>query len=137
MDNQLIETADKKTQQVSCHTYTDLLAEQARIVARLSEITSILSSDNSTVSQNTPPPKQQSFLKDFDRKAYAMGLIWRNPEISTRQLAKKVGVAQSTLFLPSWSDVAAILRGRKNNARDNYKNHHIDEELGDDHERYQ
>lgn len=116
-------------------TQADLLAEQARIVARLAEITAILTSENSAVP--TASGGRQPFGKEFDCKAYAIGLIWRNPEISTRQLAQKVGIAQSTLFLPSWSDVAAILRGRKNNARDDYKNHHIDEELEDDHERYQ
>jgi hypothetical protein len=127
------EFSEKSVLAAKLDKQAELLAEQARIVSRLAEITAILNAD-------IPPAgktRKQSFPKDFDRKAYAMGLIWRNPEISTRQLAQKVGVAQSTLFLPSWSDVAAILRGRKNNVRDNYKNHHIDEDQEDSYEQEQ
>lgn len=123
------------TAKLDKHMQADLLAEQARIVARLAEITAILSNGNPPTTHIKSVPTQ-SFPKDFDRKAYAIGLIWRNPEISTRQLAQDVGIAQSTLFLPSWSDVAAVLRARKNISAD-YKDHHIDEEPENDHERYQ
>lgn len=90
----------------------ELLAEQSRIVARLVEITSILSSENPEVA--SAPTMQTNTPVEFDSKAYAIGLIWRNPTISTRELAQKVGVAKSTLFLPSWADVAKFIKARKN-----------------------
>lgn len=114
----------------------DLLAEQARIVARLAEITAILNADNVPAVKNTSDGKQ-TFPKDFDRKAYCIGLIWRNPAISTRELAKKIGVAKSTLFLPSWSDVAAVLHARKNLSLGGYKDHHINDDLEDSYEQDQ
>lgn len=114
------------TPQTSCHPRADLLAEQTRIVARLGEITSLLSSENPPIHTNTAPAN--SGTADFDRKAYAIGLIWRNPAMSTRELARKVGVSKSTLFLPSWSDVAAVLRARKNLSLNEHKGHHIDDE---------
>ncbi|HBG28365.1 MAG: hypothetical protein A2Y10_08705 [Planctomycetes bacterium GWF2_41_51] len=113
-------------------TQADLLAEQARIVARLAEITAILSSDNPIVSQNTPP--KQLYPKEFDRKAYAVGLIWLNPSISTQELAKKVGVNRTTLYLPSWSDVAKVLRARMNLSIKEHKDYHLDEDMEDNNE---
>ena len=104
-----------------------LLTEQSQLVARLSEITALLSSGHLPT-----PPKAGATKKptppDIDRKAYAIGLIWRNPNISTRDLAKKVGVSKSTLFLPSWKDVGAVLRARKNMCLGDHKDHHTDEE---------
>ena len=128
MDAQLTDIGIKtlETEQASRHSRTELLAEQSRIVARLGEITSLLYSENPQIHTNTAP--EPNGTADFDRKAYAIGLIWRNPAMSTRQLARKVGVARSTLFLPSWLDVAAILRARKNLSLDDHKGHHIDEE---------
>ncbi|OQA02991.1 MAG: hypothetical protein BWY69_00722 [Planctomycetes bacterium ADurb.Bin401] len=111
-------------------TQTNLLAEQTSIVARLAEITAILNGNNPPAVKNKSAPAK-SFPTDFDRKAYAIGLIWRNPSISTRELARKVGVNHSTLFLPNWSDVAAVLRARKNLSLDHYKDHHIDEDMED------
>ena len=110
--------------------HTKLLTEQASIVARLGEITSLLTSEDLSLTHTKSIPKQ-SFPKDFDRKAYAIGLIWRNPAISTRELARKVGVNHSTLFLPSWSDVAAVLRARKNLALDKPRSYHLDDDLED------
>jgi hypothetical protein len=71
----------------------------------------------------------QSFPKDFDRKAYAIGLIWLNPSISIQELAKKVGVNRTTLYLPSWSDVARVLQARKNPSPNAHKDYHIDEDI--------
>jgi len=118
-----------QTSEIS-QTHARLLAEQASLVARLAEITAILSNGNlpTTLIKSVPA---QSFPKDFDRKAYAIGLIWRNPAISTRELARKVGVNHSTLFLPNWSDVAAVLRARKNVALEKPRNYHVDDDLED------
>jgi hypothetical protein len=107
--------------------HAELLAEQAHLVARLSEITSLMSSGC------LPEPSKTATAEpcvpsDFDRKAYAIGLIWRNPNIATRDLAKKVGVARSTLSLPTWKDVADVLRARRNLSASDYKKHHIDED---------
>jgi hypothetical protein len=126
MNAQLKSINNKEAQRASRHSQAKLLAEQARIVARLVKITSILSSENPPI--HTKTTKEAGDSTDFDRKAYAIGLIWRNPAMSTRELAHKVGVARSTLFLPSWSDVAAVLRARKNLSRSDYKGHHIDEQ---------
>ena len=104
-----------------------LLAEQAQLVARLGEITTLLSSGHLPFTPKTTLP-QSPVPVDFDRQAYAIGLIWRNPGISSRDLAKKVGVARSTLSLPSWKDVADVLRARRNLSANDYKNHHLDEE---------
>lgn len=114
----------------SLHTRAQLLAEQARIVARLAEITSLLSLENPPAKVSPEPQTEDS--DDFDRRAYAIGLIWRNPDISTRELAQKVGVSKSTLFLPSWSDVAAVLRARKKLSLDRYKDYHTDNDPEDD-----
>lgn len=108
----------------------ELLAEQARLVARLGEITAELSSGRLSAPQKTTP--NATVPSGFDCKAYAIGLIWRNPVISTRELARQVGVARSTLSLPSWSDVAAVLRARKNLSHSDYKGHHIDNEDEDE-----
>jgi len=129
-------TSNSEMLQEHEQTHARLLAEQASIVARLAEITTILSNGNLPTTPIKSVPAQ-SFPKDFDRKAYAMGLIWWNPEISTRQLARKVGVNHSTLFLPNWSDVAAVLRARKNLSLGEYKDHHIDDELEDSYEQDQ
>lgn len=104
-----------------------LLAEQAQLVARLGEITALLASGP------LPPPSKTAALEptlrsDFDRKAYAIGLIWRNPNISTRNLAKKVGVAKSTLFLPGWKEVGDVLRARRNLSASDFKGYHTDPE---------
>ncbi len=112
---------------------TDLLAEQARIVAQLGEITAILNCSRPAAVLNKSA-SAQSFHKDFDRKAYAIGLIWRNPAISTPELAKKVGVNRTTLYLPSWSDVAKVLRARKNLSLNEHKDYHIDEDMEDNNE---
>ena len=105
----------------------ELLAEQARLVSRLGEITSLLSTATLPVHTKTAA-MDATIPSEFDRKAYAIGLLWRNPSISTRELAKKVGVARSTLSLPGWSDVAAVIRARRNLCAGDYKNHHMDEE---------
>lgn len=104
-----------------------LLAEQAQLVARLGEITALLASGQLPPSSKTAA-SEPALRSDFDQKAYAIGLIWRNPNISTRDLAKKVGVSKSTLFLPSWSDVAAVLRARRNMSLSESKNRHIDDD---------
>lgn len=104
-----------------------LLAEQTRLVARLGEITALLTSGQLPPSSKTAAPDHTT-PPDFDRKAYAIGLLWRNPSISTRELAKKVGVARSTLSLPSWKDVADVLRARRNLSASDYKDHHTDPE---------
>ncbi len=107
--------------------YVGLLAEQAQLVARLNEITTRLSSTRLPEVPKTAD-SEAAIPSEFDRKAYAIGLLWRNPAISTRELAKKVGVARSTLFLPSWSDVAAVIRARKNLCASDFKDHHVNEE---------
>lgn len=110
-----------------------MLAEQARIVARLAQITAMLTSDD-TVTPNTSAGGRQLFPKGFDRKAYAVGLIWLNPAISTQELAKKVGVNRTTLYLPSWSDVAKVLRARENLCPNEHKDYHIDEDMEENNE---
>ncbi|HRS72356.1 MAG TPA: hypothetical protein P5175_10970 [Anaerohalosphaeraceae bacterium] len=116
------------TAKLDKQTRADLLNEQARIVARLAEITAILTSDDPPAIKNTSPSKQ-TFSKTFDRKAYAVGLIWLNPSISTQALAKKVGINRTTLYLPSWSDVARVLQARKNLSPNEHKDYHIDEDI--------
>lgn len=128
IDRMNTRSTDLKTQVFDAQqAYSELLAEQSRLVARLGEITALLSAVN-------PPTYHKTVTSDattppgFDRKAYAIGLLWRNPTISTRELAQKVGVARSTLFLPSWSDVATVIRARGNLSLRDYKNHHLDNE---------
>jgi hypothetical protein len=110
-------------------TQSDLLAEQACIVARLAEITAILNSENTSATNASAANKL--LPRDFDRKAYAVGLIWLNPSISTQKLAQKVGVNRTTLYLPSWSDVAKVLRARKNLSPNGHEDFHKDEDMED------
>jgi hypothetical protein len=115
-------------------TQADLLAEQARIVARLAEITAILSNGNLPTTHIKCVPTQ-SFPKDFDRKAYCIGLIWRNPTISARELTRKAGIARSTLDMPGWSDVVSVLKAsQKASSKDckDYKSY--TEDVDDDQE---
>jgi hypothetical protein len=122
------EFTEKSVPTAKLDNQADLLAEQASIVARLAEITAILSNGNQPTTHIKSVPAQ-SFPKDFDRKAYAIGLIWLNPSISIQELAKKVGVNRTTLYLPSWSDVARVLQARKNPSPNAHKDYHIDEDI--------
>lgn len=109
--------------------HVDLLAEQARIVARLAEITAILNGGNPLAVKIKSVPTQTR-PKDFDRKAYAIGLIWRNPAISARELTRKAGIARSTLDMPGWSDVVNILKASKKASSNDYKDY--TEQVDDD-----
>lgn len=89
-----------------------LLAEQSALLDRLQEVNRQLTQamgGNGARCGKKPRPART----DFDRQAYAVGLIWKNPTISTRQLARMVGVSKSTLFLPPWKDVGDMLKARK------------------------
>ncbi|OHB55653.1 MAG: hypothetical protein A2Y12_15060 [Planctomycetes bacterium GWF2_42_9] len=116
------------------HWHMDLLAEQALLVSRLVEITGLLTFDNPPMVKTTSIRKQ-SFPKDFDRKAYCIGLIWRNPTISARELTRKAGIARSTLDMPGWSDVVSVLKAsQKASSKDckDYKSY--TEDVDDDQE---
>ena len=69
---------------------------------------------------------------DFDRQAYAVGLIFRQPQITARELARKVGVALGTLYSPAWSDVARFLRGRQSARHDGRFNGIVRDETRDE-----
>jgi len=49
---------------------------------------------------------------DFDRQAYAIGIVWRNPSIPVRDLAAKVGVNHQVFYQPQWADLGRVLRAR-------------------------
>jgi len=89
---------------------TDLLAEQAAIVHRLAEITAQLTG------QPTPtfPERRPPLPDDFSWPAYAIGLLFEQPDMSARELAKRVGVTHGALYNSQrWSRVAKFLRARE------------------------
>jgi len=131
MDNQRIyhNTKTPPTGQPSTDPLrADLISEQVRLVQRLTEITAQLAAQNN-VSISGPSSVQPSFPKDFDLQAYAIGIIWRNPNISTRELAKKIGVSHAAFHCPGWADVARILKARKSAKYINVKDSTDEEEL--------
>lgn len=102
-------TSSEKSSKKSGPDPAGLLAELATLHQRMGEITAQLQGLPAGALRADPV---QVAPPDFDRQAYAVGLIWRNPSIPVRELAEKAEVAVSTLYRRSWKDVRAVLEAR-------------------------
>jgi len=110
----------RKTSDLRKMPAADLLAEQAAIVQRLAEITAQLNG------QPTPsiPERRPPLPEDFSWPAYALGLLFEQPEMTATELAARVGVTRSSLYTaPKWSKVAKFLRARQSNHRSERREH--------------
>jgi len=100
----------KKTANLRKIPVADLLAEQAALVQRLAEITGHLSGQSAP----TFPERRPPLPEDFSWPAYALGLLFEQPNMSARELAKRVGVTHGALYNSRrWSRVAKFLRARE------------------------
>ena len=86
-----------------------LLAELATLHQRMGEITAQLQGLPAGALRADPV---QVAPPDFDRQAYAIGIVWRNPSIPVRDLAAKVGVNHQVFYQPQWADLGRVLRAR-------------------------
>jgi len=103
-------TSSEKSSKKSGPDPAGLLAELATLHQRMGEITAQLQGLPAGALRADPV---QVAPPDFDRQAYAVGLIWRNPSIPVRELGAKLGVDPSMLYRKSWDDVRRILRARE------------------------
>jgi len=125
IDN-VTETAHAR-QRITEKTRAALLAEQAALVERLSEITAILSGK---VPAKPAAHIPQRWPDGFNIQAYAIGIIWKKPDIEVTELARLLGVSRSTIYSPQWADVARMLAARKNTMpRPSHTDPEIDDEL--------
>ena len=83
-----------------------LLEEQARLVARLAEITRQLQGQSSTGPR--PRPCEQLGIK---AEVHAMAILLTEPEIDPQSLADRVGVSRGSLY--RWPTVGRTLRARE------------------------
>ena len=122
------------SQQLSKKMRAALRAEQAALIDRLAEVTSILNGKSST---KQVTHVRHTWPDNFNLQAYAMGLIFEKPDIEVTELAHQLGVSRSTIYSPQWVKVADTLQKRKRIIdRPSHTNLNLDYQKLDDDEQY-
>ena len=108
----------------SAQTSQALLKEQAKLLARLVEIGSLLSGQEL-------PAKIEPW--EIDKEAYAIGLMVKHPEWSSKKIAKETRASRQMLYSSQWGKhIGALLKARraaKQDAAERHKDYTEDEEI--------